>query len=184
MKTLAIIALFITANLGTALFANPLEKPTSSNADALKSQVAFHQRNVSALWQQYDLRVQQIRNSVGNHAELERDEAFFVSVYQKDIDNNIRVEESKKAITEIKERYAKAHAKRSAEEARRIAALQTQLKKALTREAKALGKTKRNYADLAKTLPVFSEVEGYVNESIERADLLLADSDRTTIAAR
>src|SRR5690606_4341306 len=123
MKTLAIIALFITANLGTALFANPLEKPTSSNADALKSHVAFHQRNVSALWQQYDLRVQQIRNSVGNHAELER-------------------------------------------------------------EAKALDKTKRNYSELAKTLHMFLEVEGYVNESIERVDLLLADSDRTTIAAR
>src|SRR5690606_11809196 len=111
-------------------------------------------------------------------------EVFFVSVYQKDIDNNVRVEESKKIIAEIKAQYAKAHAKRSVEEAQRIAFLQTQLKKALKREAKALDKTKRNYFDLAKALPLFLEVEGYVNDSIERADLLLADSDRTKIAAR
>jgi len=182
MKTFVIITLFATANLGTALFANPIEKPTPT-VTVFKSQVAFHQTNVDALWKQYDLVVQRIRNSVGNHAVLERDEAFFVSVYQKDIDNNIRVEESRKALTEIKTQYARAHKKRSAEEARQIAALQNQLKKALKREAKALGKTKRTYADLANTQPM-QEVENYVNESIERVDMLLAESSKTTIATQ
>jgi len=184
MKTLVIIALFATANLGTSLFANPTETPDATPATAFKSQIAFHQFTISTFWKQYDLAVQRIRNSVGNHASLERDKAFFISVYQQDIDNDIRVEESKKAIADIKARYVSAHEKRSAKEALRIAALQIQLKNALKREAKALNKTKRTYADLANTLPVFAEVESYVNESIERVDMLLADSDEITIATR
>lgn len=184
MKTLVIIVLFATANLGTALFANPIEKPLAAPVDALQSQVEFHQNNVNALWQQYDLSVARIRNSIGNHAQLDRDETFFVGVYQKDIDNHVRVEESKKVITEIKARYAKARAQRSIQEARRIAVVQTQLKKALEREANALDKTKCAYADRVDSLAAFREVENYVNESIERVDMLLADSRQTTIATR
>ncbi len=184
MKTLVFIALFATANLGTTLFANPAENPKVVHIDDLQSKASFHQHNINALWNQYDLSVQRIRNSNGSHADLERDETFFVAVYQQDIDNNIRVEESKKIIAEIRTRYAKAHAQRSAQEARRIATLQTQLKKALEREAKALSKTKQAYADQTDTPAVFQEVENYVNESIARVDLLLADAPDTTIAVR
>jgi len=184
MKTLVIIALFATANLGTTLFAHPLKAPTAIHADDFKSKIAFHQNNISILWNQYDLSVQRIRNSAGSHAELERDEAYFVAVYQKDFDNNIRVEESKKIIAEIKAKYIKEHEQRSAQEARRMATLQTQLKNALEREANALSKTKEAYAGLTAIPAAFSEVENYVNESIERVNLLLADSPETTIAVR
>lgn len=196
MKTLAIITLFATANLGTTLFASTNEKPTANytvtsgvtehakRLEAFKSQVAFHQYNVEVLWNQYDLAMQSIRNSAGNHADLEREQAFFVGLYQKDVDNNIRVEESKVAITEINAKYAKAHKARSAEEALRIAALQKQLKVALNREAKALKKTKQANAALIAELPLFMEVEYYITESIRRADMLLADNNDTVAAVR
>ncbi|SEL88706.1 hypothetical protein [Parapedobacter koreensis] len=196
MKTLAIIALFATANAGTAFFANATEKPatvyivntdvneTAKRMEAFKSQVAFHEHNVSILWQQYNLEVQRIQNRAGSHADLDRDEKFFIGLYQQDIDNGLRVAQSQKAIAEIKARYAKAHEQRAAEEAHRIAAVQTLLKKELKREAKALNKTKDAYAGLAEALPLFMEVERYVNESIERAAMLLADSNEVTIAAR
>ncbi|MBK1440248.1 hypothetical protein JHJ32_09645 [Parapedobacter sp. ISTM3] len=196
MKTLAIITLFATANAGTTCFAHAADKPVAihpitnevseltKRLEAFKSQVAFHERNVSVLWQQYDLAVQRIQNQTGSHADLARDEAFFVGVYQQDIDNGIRVEESQKAIAEIKVRYARAHEQRTAQEARHIAVLQTQLKKELKREAKALKKTKEAHASLAKTLPMLTEVEQYIHESIKRADMLLSDTHKTIIATR
>lgn len=184
MKTLTLTVLFAVANVGTTLANNAADQPTEKHViavetpgqakrvEAFKAQLGFHRRNVEALWNQYELAERRIRCSIGNHADLERDRAFFIGVYQWDIDNNIRVAESRKAIAEINAKYEKAHKKRSADEALRIAVLQNRLKAEFIREARALKKTKHAYAALADTVPMLVEVEQYIAQSINRAGLL------------
>ncbi|SEL49255.1 hypothetical protein [Parapedobacter koreensis] len=158
----------------------------ATRIDAFKSQLAFHQRNVNVLWNQYELAVDRIHNSRGNHAELDRDKAFFIGVYQQDIQNGIRVEGSQQAIAEIEARYEQAHLDRDIQEAKQLVRLQTQLKVELTKEMKAFEKAKRKNTALAdaETLRLLQEVEHYLVQSVKRADDLIANGGATAVAAR
>lgn len=154
--------------------------------EAFKSQLAFHQRNVAVLWNQYAQAAAHIRNGRGSHAELERDKVYFISVYQKDIEKNLRVEASKRAIAEIEARYEQAYAERQAYEAKQLATLQAQLRAELKKEAKKFEKAKRKNAALvnAETRPLLQEVERDFAQSSERAESLAVAIDQHTIAAR
>lgn len=102
---------------------------------------------MEVLYNQYDLAEARIKTSRGNHAELDRDHKFFVGVYEQDIADGIRVEQSKKAIEEINARYAKLHAERDTYEAKAIAKLQKHLQVALKKEEKAYAKAKDALAE-------------------------------------
>ncbi|MGK6350524.1 hypothetical protein [Parapedobacter sp. DT-150] len=197
MKTFVLSTLIAVATAGNA-WANQVATPrldrigmierseTGERVDAFKSQMAFHQRNVAVLWNQYASAAERIRNSRGSHAELDRDRAFFAGVYQQDIDKGIRVDESKRAIADIEARYALAHVERDAYEAERIASLQAQLKTAMKKEAKKFMKAKRKNAELvnAELLPLVQEVEAYITQSIDRAEHLAAGDEQRVIAVR
>ncbi|SKB85028.1 hypothetical protein SAMN05660226_03420 [Parapedobacter luteus] len=151
---------------------------------AFKQAITFHQRNVDVLWEQYGLAEARIKESRGNHAELERDKNFFIGVYQQDIDNGVRVNESKKAIEEINVTYAEKHAQRDAYEKKQIAKLQAQLKAELNNEKKQFEKAKKKYASLIneETLPLLREAEQHFAKAIDRANSF--PSSGTAIAAR
>jgi len=197
MKTFVLSALLAVATLGNT-FASHTPNPRPGRGagneltektgpvEAFKSQIAFHQRNVQMLWEQYELAIARIRNSRGNQASLEQDKAFFVGVYQQDIQKGIRVEESRKAIAEIETRYARACDERTAYEAKKIAAVQAQLRAELEKEAKKFNKVKRANTKLvnAETLPLLEETERYLAQSIERAAHLASANDGDTVAAR
>lgn len=196
MKTLVLSALFAVATTAST-FANVntearvdhvMGNELTDNAkriEAFKSQVAFHQRNVEVLWYQYAQAAERIRNGRGNHGELERDKAYFISVYQADIDKNLRVEDSKRAIAEIEARYEQAHADREVYELKQLTVLQAQLKTELNKEAKGFERAKRKNAKLinAETQPLLQEVEQYFAQSIERAENLAVTINQHTIAA-
>lgn len=151
---------------------------------AFKQVIAFHQRNVDVLWQQYQMAEVRIKESRGNHAELERDEAYFKGVYQQDIDRGVRVEESKRAIAEIETTYVKKHAQRDARERTEVVRLQGQLRAELNNEKKRFEKAKKQYAKLVneETLPLLEQAEEHFANAIDRANSF--DSADTTIAAR
>lgn len=196
MKTLVLSALFAVATTAST-FANVNTEARvdhvmgneltdhAKRIEAFKSQVAFHQRNVEVLWYQYAQAAERIRNGRGNHGELERDKAYFISVYQADIDKNLRVEDSKRAIAEIEARYEQAHADREAYELKQLTVLQAQLKTELNKEAKGFERAKRKNAKLinAETQPLLQEVEQYFAQSIERAENLAVTINQHTIAA-
>lgn len=142
------------------------------SAEAFKKQIAFHQQNIDLLWHQYELEVTHVKESPGNHMELDREEAEVARSYQQDIDNGIRVESGKKAIAEIADKYAKKHAQRDAVENKEITRLRGLLKTALQKEMKALAASKRKYANVEneQTLSFFQEVEQYLVQSIKRID--------------
>ncbi|MBK1442303.1 hypothetical protein JHJ32_20060 [Parapedobacter sp. ISTM3] len=142
MKTFVLSTLISVAALGNSFAGTAPIDPSNEkkNATALKETAAFHQHNMVTLYNQYDLAEARIKTSRGNHAELDRDHKFFVGLYQQDIANGIRVEQSKKAIEEINARYAKLHAERDAYEAKEIAKLQKHLDVALKKEEKAFNK--------------------------------------------
>jgi len=149
MKTIVLSALISVATLGSSLAGSPNDPAKEkSSVTALKEALAFHQYNISVLYSQYDLAEQRIKTSRGNHAELDRERKYFVSLYQQDIDNGIRVEQSKKAIAEINSRYAKLHAERDAYEAKEIAKLQKLLETALKKEEREFNKTKKELAQI------------------------------------
>src|SRR5690606_24456672 len=112
------------------------------------------------------------------------DKACVINVYQKDIDQGLRVEASKAAIAEIETLYAQKHAARDAYEAAQLAKLQDQLGAELKREQKQFKKAKRKYAGFVneETVPLLQKVEQYFAKAIDQAKN--ADVDHMTIAAR
>src|SRR5690606_29077481 len=101
MKSLVLSAMICAAAVGTSVASThairPSEKVKKEHVDdqknvaAFKQVIAFHQRNVDVLFSQFEIAKEQVHKSRGNHAELDRDKAFFISVYQQDI--NERSEE-------------------------------------------------------------------------------------------
>ncbi len=145
MKTFVLSTLISVAALGNGFVANAAIDPSAdkSNVSALRQAEAAHQDNMITLYNQYDLAVARIKASRGNHAELASDRAFFVGVFQKDINNGIRVAESKKAIAELEARYAKLHKERDAFEAKAVANLQRHLAVARKKEDRAFAKAQK-----------------------------------------
>lgn len=182
MKPIVLSALLFAATAGTGMANTDAALLPNKNNTALagdkksvadfKQVMAFHQRNVDVLWEQYGMAEARIKESRGNHAELDRDKAFFIGVYQQDIDQGLRVEESKKAIAEITSSYAEKHAQRDAYEKKQIAVLQHQLKAELHKEKKRLDKTKKTYASVLndETIPLLRELEHFLSKAIERAN--------------
>jgi|GEM_PF-460058 len=154
------------------------------STEAFKQTIAFHQRNVDALWEQYRLAETRIRESYGNHAELERDRVFFIGVYEQDIEKGVRVEESKKVIAQIEANYVKKHAQRDTYEKEQLTRLQSQLKTELLKEEKGFEKTKKRYAKLVneETKPLLQEADRHFAAAIERVNRF--SDAATAIAAK
>ena len=150
MKTFVLSTLISVAALGNSFAATITNPSTDKNSmSTLKEAENFYLYNIDVVYNQYRLAEAKIKASRGNHAELERDRQFFVSLYQQDIDNGVRVEQSKAAIAEIEDRYAKLHAERDAYEASEIAKLQRHLDKAVEKEEKVFAKSKRKLSKTA-----------------------------------
>lgn len=195
MKSLVLSAMICAAAVGNSVatsYATTLP-PKGNNKElmtdqksvaAFKQVIAFHQRNVDMLWEQYRLAKARMKESRGNHAELDRDKAFFIGVYQQDIENGIRVEAAKKAIEEIEAIYAEKHAQRDAYESQQLAQLQAHLKSELKREKKRFEKAKKKYAALIneETLPLLREAEQHFTKAIARANSFV--NNEAIIAAR
>jgi len=144
MKTFVLSTLISVAALGNSFASMPTDPVNErKSVVALKEAVAFHRYNMEVLHNQYSLAEARIRNSRGNHAELDREHQVFVGLYQQDIDKGIRVEQSKKAIDEINARYEKLHAQRDAYEAKQIEKLQRQLRVALKKEERDFNKAQK-----------------------------------------
>ncbi len=147
MKTFVLSTFISVAALGNSFAGTPNDPSADkNNITALKETVAFHGHNMEVLYKQYDLAEARIRTSQGNHAELDREHKFFVGLYQQDMENGIRVEQSKKAIAEINARYSKLHAERDAYEVKQIAKLQKQLEAALKKEEQEFNKANKALA--------------------------------------
>jgi len=168
MKSLVLSAIICAATGMTAVNAHatvvdsrPEKVHEQKSVETFKQTIAYHQRNIDVLFEQYELAEARIRNSKGNHAELDRDKAFFISVYEQDIKEGVRVEQSKQAIEEINANYAKKHAEREAWEKEQIAQLQTHLHAELKKEKKRFDKTKKAYADFinTETMPLLEAAE-------------------------
>ena len=150
MKTFVLSTLISVAALGNS-FAATTNNPSNdmNSISTLKEAKNFYLYNIEVVYNQYRLAEAKIKASRGNHAELERDRQHFVSLYQQDIDNGVRVEQSKAAIAEIEDRYAKLHAERAAYEASEIAKLQRLMDNAVKKEEKAFAKAKRTLSKTA-----------------------------------
>src|SRR5690606_5640686 len=130
MKSLVLSAMICAAAVGTSVAHTnvtlPLEHVKKEHVTdqksvaAFKQVIAFHQRNVDVLFSQFEIAKEQVRESRGSHADLDRDKAFFIKAYQDDIDQGVRVDASKKAIAEIERLYTKKHEERDVYETARI----------------------------------------------------------------
>lgn len=193
MKSLVLSAVICAATAGSTVATSlPIMPAHHSNVsideratiNTFKQVIAFHQRNVDVLWEQYGLAEARIKGSRGSHAELDRDQAYFIAVYEQDIAKGVRVEESKEAISDIKASYAKKHAKRDAYEKVQLAKLQDQLLKELKDEQSRFARAKKKYADLVndETLPLLQAAEAHFAKAIERAKF--TNEPATSVAAR
>lgn len=195
MKSLVLGAMICAAAVGNS-FATPYTASYVENGvkhemvndqkktESFKQTIAFHERNVDALWEQYRLAEIRIRESYGNHAELERDRLFFIGVYQKDIEKGVRVEESEKVIAQIEANYVKKHAQRDSYEKEQLTRLQSQLKTELLKEQKSFEKSKKKYAKQVneETKPLLQKAERHFAAAIERMNRF--SDAATAIAAK
>ena len=194
MKSLVLSAMICAVAVGTSVAGTHVALSSSNvkNEHVIEDQgiadfkkaITFHRQNVTVLFEQFELAKEQVRQSRGSHADLERDRAFFVKVYQDDIDAGIRIAASKKAIAEVEDLYAKKHEERTAFEREQLAKLRDQLCAELKREQKQFKKLKRKYAAFmnAETLPLLEKAEQYFADAIAHARY--ADADQMSIVAR
>ena len=180
MKSFVLSAMICAAAVGTSMASTngtlPEKRKKEQVSDqqrvaAFKQVIQFHQHNVDVLFNQFELAKKRIRQSHGCHADLEREKASFIEIYQNDIDQGVRVEASKKAIEEIQVLYADKHSQRDAYETEQIAKLQARLQAELERERKHFQKTKRKYAGVItdEVLPLLTQATQYFAKAIDRA---------------
>jgi len=193
MKKLVLSAMICAAAVGTSIASTNVARfadrgTTEQTYDeqgvtAFKQAMVFHQHNVDMLFSQFEMAKKQLRKSQGSHAELDREKASFIKLYQNDIDQGLRVEGSKKTIAGIEATYVRKHKERDAYETAQLDKLQGQLRAALAKEQQQFGKAKRKYARFVndETLPLLQKMEQYFAKAIDRASN--ADADHMTIAA-
>lgn len=147
--------------------------------NAFKDMLSFQQQNLNILWEQYDQAMARIADQHGNDSDIDRDLAFFIGEYQKDIERGRRVEESKKAIADLKKIYAEKHALRDQKEAIEVARLQVLLKAQLDREKKTFKALKKEYGYLIneQTLPLLLQMEQQFASSSHKAAKLEGSRD-------
>lgn len=166
-----------TANETTITLPKENNKEVAGNdkkIELFKQRIAAHQWNVDVLWSQYKLEEDRIRKGPGSLVDLEKEKAYFIKVYQQDIAEGIRVEESRKAIAEIEAEYAKKYATQEATENKQIAKLQSLLESELKKEEKSFNALKKRNAKLVneQTESLIREAEQHFAQSAERFNTL------------
>lgn len=140
----------------------------------LEDKLNFQKKTLEVLWQQYDLALAHIKNSRGNHTELDTDYTFFSNVYKKDIREGRNVKEAEKTLEELKNIYEKKHALRNEQEQAKISELNNQMEKKIKKEIAALKKVKgKNNTLLTKdVLPLLLDVEKDMAQSFAKVEAL------------
>lgn len=175
---------FSSPSAATMLSSSKVSPDSIQRMDAFEQQLTFHQRNINMLWHQYTLRLEQIANAKGSHAELNREEDHLTAGYKQDIKQRVRVAESKKAIEKIVAKYARKHARRDAVERQEITRLQELLLANLENEKRLFDASKKKYADVIndQTRSLLQRVEQRFSQLIARANAL-ENSGSETIAS-
>lgn len=182
MKTLVLTALMgIALSTATANTSNPIpaKDPVGTTApdsktEALKAQIALHQWNVDAVWDQYDRAIANIKNKQGSVSDLLSQMNNLIGYYQADINQGIRVADSKEAIAEIRAMYGKKIEKQGKVEAKQIAKLQALLEAELDKEENSFNKLKRTHAAQIneQTKPLVRSAERQFAQSSARIEAL------------
>lgn len=145
MKTLVLTAWIGVSVATTNANAKPaLVEPVRITADApvaidrqtqaFIEKIALHQWYVNTVWQQYHQSVAAIKNKVGSVRDLHTQMNALIKYYQDDIDQGVRLQDSREAIDEIYSLYGKKINKQAKVEAKQIAHLQALLGVELERE--------------------------------------------------
>lgn len=185
MKTLLIAALLGTSLLsvqahGSIIRKNQLTriniKKNLSEAEELKQKVSVQLYNLEMLRSQYKGAQEAIKNSKGNHREIDKDFEYFHGLLQEDAQTGKNKEEIEKSIQQLKKDYASKHKSRAAHELREQKALATTMQKELNnynRECKSLkAKYKRLVEDQGS-----KDLEQLEHALEETQDLLKESTD-------
>lgn len=148
MKTLVVTALMglsiATANANPVNPVNPAApaKETSAVIDkqtqAFIDDIAMIEWHIDATWQQYDLAVAAIKSKPGSVQDLQAQMNALLTYYHDDIDQGIRLQDSRNAIAEINAMYSKKIDKQAKIEAKQVARLQKLMGLEIEREENEL----------------------------------------------
>lgn len=140
----------------------------------LTSQISLHQWSVDVVWAQYERAVADIKNKPGSVSHLLAQMNRFITYYQADIAEGVRVEASKEAIADIRKLYGKKIAKQRDVETDQITRLQALLETELEKEEEAFNALKRNYENYvnAQTEPLIRSMERQFAQSSARMEAL------------
>lgn len=179
MKTLVLSALLgaslTTASANTNSSATVIETVAKDKkTEELKSQIALLQWKIDVVWDQYYRAVENIKDKRGGVADLMSQMNNLIRYYHDDIDQGLRVSDSKRAIAEIREMYGKKIEKQRKAEAKEIARMQALLQGELRQEEIGFIKLKRTHAAQidAQTKPLVQATELQFAQSAARMEAL------------
>jgi len=187
MKTLIIAAL-----LGTSLFSANAHSLTANNtlesrkiaekrdeASELKQKIDVQVYNLEMLKSQYRASQEAIKNTKGNHQEIDKDFEYFYSLLLKSEEKGENKNGMDKAIQQLKKEYAKKHKERASFELKEQKALAATMQNELnnyTRTYKSLqNKSKKLQPDSDD-----SSLQQF-KDKLEEAENLMKDSTSACI---
>jgi len=187
MKTLLIAALLSTSLLSAQAHGNIFENQLNikktekkrSEAEELKQKVDVQLYNLDMLKSQYQKAQEAIKNSKGNHQEIDKDFEYFNNLLEEDAKAGKNAEEIEKSIQHLKKEYTRKHKNRASYELKEHKALAATMQKELnnyTREYKSLKAKYKKYIE-ANGSATLQQLE---NELEETAKLLKESTDAST----
>lgn len=148
--------------------------PIDQQTQVFMDGIALHQLNIDRAWEQYGRVVESIASKPGSVSALQSQMQTLIQYYQDDIDQGLRLEDSRKAIAEIEKMYSKKIAKQAKAENRQLARLQTLLSRELDREEREFHALKKAHAEQINehTAPLIRSIERQLSNSSLRMEAL------------
>lgn len=179
MKTLLIAALLGTSLLSAQANGSTLNNKLSATAavantkthtnyeEELKQKIEVQLYNLEMLQSQFKTAQQAIRNSKGNHTEIDKDYEYFYGLLNNDTNNGKTNAESEKAVQRLKKEYARKHKNRAAAELKEQKALANNMQRELQEHARQLkylkAKCKKQLNE--ESTPSLEKLAGKIEES-------------------
>ncbi|QNL49607.1 hypothetical protein H8S90_23265 [Olivibacter sp. SDN3] len=185
MKTLLIASLLgasiLTVQAGEIkkIESSTIVSEAENEKEALDQKVEVQLYNLSMLKSQFKMAQENIKNSKGNHEEIEKDFDYFHSLLLENAKLDDNKEQTEKSIEKLKKEYARKHKSRATQELKELKALEDNMKKELNAYNRELASLRSKYKKATgdETSPALEKFE----QEILAVENMLEDSSKKNV---
>lgn len=185
MKTLLIASLLgvsvlsIQAGEIKSMVNSAVSAKVENEKEALDQKVELQLYHLSMLTSQFKTVQENIKNSKGNHEEIERDFEYFHSLLEENAKLDDNKEQTEKSIEKLKKEYARKHKSRAAKELKELKVLADNMKKELNTYNRELASLRSKYKKITgdENSPALAEFE----QELIAAENMLEESSKKNV---